>query len=51
MFLEFLRLDGEAFHAVGPAWEKSVSLKVFRVYDRNSLFGLWNLQESMIWKQ
>ena len=31
MFLQFLRLDGKAFHTVGPAWEKTRSSKVFRV--------------------
>ena len=27
MFLEFLRLDGKAFHTVGPAWKKAPSPK------------------------
>ena len=27
----FLRLDGKAFHTVGPAWKKARSPKVFRV--------------------
>ena len=31
MFLQFLRLDGKAFHTVGPAWKKARSPKVFRV--------------------
>ena len=31
MFLQFLRLDGKAFHTVGPAWKKTWSPKVFRV--------------------
>ena len=39
-FLEILRLDGKAFHTVGPAWEKAVSPKVFHVYDRYVLFSL-----------
>ena len=31
MFLQFLSLDGKAFHTVGPAWKKARSPKVFRV--------------------
>lgn len=31
MFLQFLRLDGKAFHTVGPAWKKARSPKVFLV--------------------
>ena len=31
MLLQFLRLDGKAFHTVGPAWKKARSPKVFRV--------------------
>ena len=31
MFLQFLRLDGKAFHTVGPAWKNARSPKVFRV--------------------
>ena len=27
MFLQFLRLDGKAFHTVGPAWKKARSPK------------------------
>ena len=31
MFLQFLRLDGKAFHTVGAAWKKARLPKVFRV--------------------
>ena len=31
MFIQFLRLDGKAFHTVGPVWKKARSPKVFRV--------------------